>query len=251
MNITIGADPEVFVTSSGTIVSVIGHLGGTKSEPVPVHKGAVQEDNVLAEFNIDPARTSREFVGNLKAVMGQLREKLHPLDIDIKASHMFTKQEILRSGRQALVFGCDPDYNAYTGRKNAAPSPRTGLRTAGGHIHVGYDNPTPEMNRAIVKAMDVFLGLPSLLVDGDERRRRMYGAAGAYRDKEYGVEYRTLSNFWLTHTSMMEWAYNNTITAVQNALAGKEYNDSAEYIINNNDVAAAENLIKLYEVTLP
>lgn len=251
MNITIGADPEVFVTSDGIIVPVVGHLGGTKALPLPVAKGAVQEDNVLAEFNIDPARTSSEFVGNLKAVMGQLKEKLHPLDIDIVSSHRFTKDMLLRSGRQALAFGCDPDYNAYTGKKNNAPSPRTVLRTAGGHIHVGYDNPTPEMNRNIVRAMDVFLGLPSVLLDDDKDRRMMYGQAGAYRDKDYGVEYRTLSNFWLKHTSLMKWAYDNTIIAVEHALENKPLPPSAEATLNSSMGAAALDIIQEVGVPMP
>ena len=45
--------------------------------------------------------------------------------------------------------------------------------------------------------MDYTLGLDSLLLDSDTRRRSMYGRAGSFRFKEYGIEYRTLSNFWI------------------------------------------------------
>ena len=53
--ITIGADPELFLRDGDAITSAIGLIGGDKYEPRLVTLGAVQEDNVLAEFNIDPA----------------------------------------------------------------------------------------------------------------------------------------------------------------------------------------------------
>lgn len=248
-NITIGADPEVFISNAGNVVPVVGHLGGTKAEPLPVIKGALQEDNVLAEFNIDPARTGKEFAANIKTVMGQLRERLYPMDIVVKSSHMFEKNDLLRSGRQALLFGCDPDYNAYTGERNPVPSARTCLRTAGGHIHVGYDNSTEEQNRAIVRSMDVYLGLPSLLLDDDTMRRQMYGRAGCYRTKSYGVEYRSLSNFWLRHTDLIEWAFEQSVEAYNNPIdTGSQDIDD---IINSNNKTAAEFLIKKYGIRLP
>jgi hypothetical protein len=51
-------------------------------------------------------------------------------------------------------------------------------------------------------ALDAFVGLPSVAWDQQQGRREHYGLAGLYRKKTYGddiggVEYRTLSNFWL------------------------------------------------------
>jgi len=58
----IGADPEVFITNEkGDIISGIGLIGGTKKEPRKVSCGAVQEDNVLGEFNITAASSRSAF----------------------------------------------------------------------------------------------------------------------------------------------------------------------------------------------
>jgi len=48
--------------------------------------------------------------------------------------------------------------------------------------------------------MDIVAGNTCVLVDRDEsnaKRRVIYGRAGEYRIKKYGIEYRVLSNFWL------------------------------------------------------
>src|SRR5690606_27611941 len=97
---------------------------------------------------------------------------------------------------------------------NDPPAAHTLLRTAGGHIHVGYDNPDNAMSADIVLAMDVMLGVPSVLIDGDTRRRQMYGKAGCFRFKEYGLEYRTLSNFWIMSEERIRWAFRQTQQAV-------------------------------------
>ena len=248
--ISVGADPEVFVTDGTNIISGVGLVGGTKYAPIPVYKGAVQEDNVLAEFNIDPARTSRDFVGNITSVMEQLRQRLHPNNIEIVASHDFTQATLMRSGRQALLFGCDPDFNAYTGEKNTPPSALQTLRTAGGHVHVGYGGEVTESrNKDIIRAMDLYLGVPSVLLDDDQRRRSMYGMAGAYRTKAYGVEYRSLSNFWLLHTDLMAWVFSQTIAAVT---AGRTFNDArVADVINGGDRSGAQELIEEYGICLP
>jgi hypothetical protein len=38
--------------------------------------------------------------------------------------------------------------------------------------------------------------------------RKLYGAAGRYRQPSYGVEYRTLSNFWLASPELVELVYD-------------------------------------------
>src|SRR5690606_24428610 len=118
----------------------------------------------------------------------------------------------------ALTFGCQPDYNAYTMQTNLRPntSDET-LRSAGGHIHIGYkDAPEydpeyyiPDEERAnIVRALDLFIGVPSILLEPDNKRKELYGKAGAFRPKPYGLEYRTISNYYMEDKKLIEWVYN-------------------------------------------
>ena len=82
--ITVGADPEAFgVDQKGNIVSMIGKIGGSKHKPLPCKAGAMQEDNILAEFNIDPATTSKQFVHNLQTVMGEPHKKIAPFQLEV------------------------------------------------------------------------------------------------------------------------------------------------------------------------
>ncbi|MCW8826503.1 MAG: hypothetical protein OQK78_08770, partial [Gammaproteobacteria bacterium] len=80
------------------------------------------------------------------------------------------------------------------------------------------------ISRMVVKAMDLYLGVPSVLIDPDNDRRELYGKAGAYRNKPYGLEYRTLSNFWIHTEARRIWACKQAVKAVANA-------DSAEFMI--------------------
>lgn len=247
--ITIGADPEVFVQDGVTIVPAIGLVGGTKEAPHPVGCGAIQEDNVMAEFNIDPATSSEEFITNITTVMKHLGDKIRPLRVAVMPSHEFDQATLVRSGRQAMMFGCDPDFNAYSGEQNMPPSPRTVLRTCGGHVHVGYEGVDPERNREIVQAMDLLLGVPSVILDSDTRRRSMYGKAGAYRNKDYGVEYRSLSNFWLGSTTLMDWVFKRSVAAAQAELRPDA--DRIQHVINTSDVSGARRLIAEYGLEMP
>ena len=245
--ITIGADPELFVQDNGKIIPVCGMIDGDKANPLAVKCGAIQEDNVLAEFNIDPVDNVTDFKVNLQTVMDELSAHLK-CDLAIKASHHFDQQTLM-SYPSAMILGCEPDFNAYTKGQNKKPNARTTLRTAGGHIHVGYENNNEEQSHNIVKNMDILLGLPSVLLDDDTERRAMYGAAGAHRIKPYGVEYRSLSNFWLGSERLQEWAYEQSVLAVGSKFSVDE--DEVQRIINDSDVAAASAMIQELGVAMP
>lgn len=243
-----GADPELFVVDgTGSIVPVIGKLGGTKQQPLPVTLGAVQEDNVLAEFNINPASTEDEWVHNLTTVMAQLDARL--LDQGcrtlIQSSHDFDAGVLLEYGPAAMEAGCEPDFNAWQQEENPTPQLKT-LRTAAGHIHFGLDGDFTMMDIAeAVKRHDLFLGVPSILMDTDNRRREVYGKAGCFRPKNYGGEYRTISNFWLRDEQLMRWAWQESERALS---WDGEVPHAVEDCINNHDPELAKQLIDQYDL---
>lgn len=201
--VLIGADPEAFVRRGPDLIShCIGILGGSKDSPRLVTDGAVQEDNVLFEFNVDATDNCDAFASRIKSVMDQGQAIL--LDSGLRlvphlSSHIYDDMEGFPE--KAFEFGCTPDYNGLTGEQNPRPSAENLLlRTAGGHVHIGWSHlgeVNPELQRKVIIACDYLLGLQSLLEDTDTRRRELYGKSGACRYKSYGVEYRTLSNYWI------------------------------------------------------
>lgn len=259
----IGCDPEVFVSYNGEVSSGIGLIGGTKFAPLKVVNGALQEDNVLAEFNIDPADNKDKFISNIESVLSQLRERLSGRELVVKSSHEFTHDALKSFGLKAFEFGCDPDYNAWTFRKNERPSADSLLRTAGGHVHVSFDV-TDKVKDPYLAAimMDYHLGIPSVLLDSDTRRRSMYGKAGACRPKLIekgdaydGVEYRSLSNFWLANRNLMSWVFDNTQTAILRMeelehTVGSNV-ERVQHIINNSDAKEAQKFISEYDIIMP
>lgn len=249
MSLTIGADPELFCQNAkGEIVMGIGLIGGTKETPKLVTLGAVQEDNVLAEFNIDPAKNPDQFVRNINTVTAELDKILavSGLTSVVKTSHNFEKEVLMSGGDQALRFGCDPDLDCWTNKTNEPPNPYTTLRTAGGHVHIGYDNPTEARSLEVACILEYLLGVPSVLLDDDTDRRSMYGQSGSCRIKPYGVEYRVLSNFWLKTDDLKRWVFNTTALILNLEL--KQLENLADRglvraIIDGSDKAGAQDLV--------
>lgn len=227
MEFLIGADPELFVRKGRYKVSAHDLLPGTKKDPVPVPGGAIQVDGTAAEFNIDPAKNLEEFKGNISLVVKELDERLKAIDpnysLEAKPSRIYSTKRWESIPGSAKELGCDPDFNAYTGGMNPRPLPPIdGLRSGGGHVHVGWTkgadltDPTHILDcRMVIKAMDFILLPLSRYWDRDKKRRQIYGNPGAFRPKSYGVEYRTLSNAWVMDEKLQEIVYRGTGLALR------------------------------------
>ena len=188
--ILVGADPEVFVKQNGAFVSAYGLIEGDKEHPTLVNKGAVQVDGMALEFNIDPASSEDEFSHNITTVFEQLKLMVPNHEIAVVPVADFSLDYIRAQPEKARELGCNPDFDAYTGFVNKKPQAERPMRTAAGHVHIGWGKDMQghdEQARAATIQMDFFLGLPSLFYDDDVRRRSMYGKAGCYRQKSYGV----------------------------------------------------------------
>lgn len=242
MNFSIGGDPEAFLaTAEGKFKSAIGLIGGTKKEPRQVEgmeKGfCVQEDNVAAEFNIPPATTADAFARNIQQMVDYLERRASALKLRLRIvpSARFDPSEL--TGAQALTFGCDADFDAWTGKQNPKPAcddPQ--LRTCGGHVTVGTRLPS----RMCIKAEDLYLGVPSVMLDRDTRRRVLYGKAGAFRETPFGHEYRVLSNFWIARREYCEWVYQQVNLALTMVYAAQTIGiDEDDFLEEDRDVILA------------
>ena len=260
---TIGTDPEFFTTKNGKIDSVAGKLGCTKDQKLDLAPDVrLQEDNVLAEFDINPQQGFKAFDDNVKRGLDLVNKKLSELDMELAygiSSHIFTETELASFDKSAFVFGCTPDFNAFTGQKNPSPqAANAGLRTAGGHVHIGFGQTAPVDMKAQQCAgvlCDYYLSLLSVLMDTDTRRKELYGKASCIRFKEYGIEYRSLSNFWVANDSHRKTIYDQVEKVVKNLnfdhlmeLNAKLPIEKLHQIINNNEVNEADNFLSRLQV---
>ena len=257
-NFTIGADPELFIINSKTqkVVSAVGLIPGVKGEPyaddtMPAGFG-IEIDNILGEFNIPPATSRQEFINNILYMQNWIRDfvKNANPDYDIKCSASELVDENQLQSDEAKEFGCSPDYNCYTRRVNPKPTPPKQLRSAGFHIHWGYDGYNVEDSLRIVKLCDLCLGVPSVLLDPDVRRRSIYGKAGAFRLTDYGVEYRSLSSYMMKDIDTLSsvWAGIEQVVSMFNDHIDDLINFSEiQTCINTCDKSLAEKIILKYK----
>lgn len=251
----VGADPELFLKSAdGKFLSAHNLIPGSKHEPFKVAGGAVQVDGMALEFNILPAPDQYAFVNGVQGVLGVLRKMIpKEMSFAIEPVAKFDKEYFDKQPAAAKMLGCDPDYNAWTMEMNRPPDNTQPMRTAAGHIHVGWgDNldGTEHIDSCsmLIKQLDYFLGVPSIFLEVPNERREMYGKAGCFRPKKYGAEYRVLSNFWLKNSATMTWVYKNTVGAFKALTKGQNlpeiYGDEARKIIDNSDIVRAKSLVK-------
>ena len=240
MDIIIGCDPEVFVCNrSGFIPArVVAPNLGDKDHPTDFGDDTNgQIDGMALEFGITPTANPNIFVE-------RVRQALRHFD-DLARSHSSDNQLALVPVANFLFdnwrdqvnpadfeLGCSPDFNAYSGRRNIIPkNVPPGFRTAAGHIHIGWTSNEDPFSpghladcRDVVKQLDaMFQGFAPDNRPLEKSRRRLYGKAGAFRPKPYGVEYRVPSNSWLKSPALVWQVHELTMRAVQDLAAGEFY----------------------------
>lgn len=260
-NITLGSDPEFFIVNKkGKLVSSIGIVEGTKDRPqfLPAlgNGFAIQTDNVLGEFNIPPATTAHEATQNIAIMKAYITGFLSDKGLLPKymASAVYPISEL--KSREAKAFGCSVDYNAWTEMPNDKPcGEKTSLRSAGVHFHLGYDNHNTPASLNAIKAFDLFLGVPSVMIDPDNKRRQLYGRAGCFRLTRFGFEYRSMSGYFISSNELTEWCFDQIFKAIDylNEYGVDEILKDGELIqqaINNGDKTIAEQLINKYNINI-
>lgn len=218
-NVSVGSDPEMFVFAGEKLLPAFAFL------PPKGGNAKVYWDGFQAEWKYSGGIWCLDsFCYETHANMRKLREQARKLHKDAKLSLINTvpiPEEYMKKAKpEHIALGCMPSFNANDIQGNVVNDPFDLMdRFAGGHIHFGGFHKVPD-HRRIVKMLDMVLGVWAVgAAEGiDTPRRRMYyGLAGEYRTPQYykakkntagmlypnyekddyGVEYRTLSNFWL------------------------------------------------------
>lgn len=262
--ITLGCDPECFVSKDGKIISAHALIEGDKKNPQKVQYGAVQVDGTALEFNIDAAATEAEWMRNINTVLDILTAMIPGHKIEACPVAEFGFEYLRTLPAKATELGCEADWDAYTVAVNPRPNGELPFRSAAGHIHFGIpeaggEAPVDNIDyigwiAAKVRELDFYIGLPSLFYDNDTKRRELYGKAGAFRPKRYGMEYRTPSNQWLGNDNLKRWAYQASMYAMEQIDKGiclADKYDDIQNIINKSDKAAAARIIKAEGLILP
>lgn len=239
----LGQDIEkLLVNANGKHISVIGLINADKWHPMQVpgmpEGFTLQEDNVAIEFGMPPASSEDMWNEYVALSLESAKPYIQGLSFSNLSATVYDADQMEHPN--AHVFGCEPDYNAWTKDYNPSPCPpHPFMRSAGGHIHVE----TKENPYDVIRAMDLFLGVPSVLMDNGELRKQLYGKAGAHRIKSYGVEYRTLSPFWSDTEPLRRWVWRNTERALANLGKADEYAEAIQRSINSNDKDMAAQLV--------
>lgn len=262
-----GTDPEMFLYDERkkTYVSAHGKTNGTKENPeVLGPHGAVQVDGMALEINTQPSSSCSSFRCRLSAVLQSTKTMLKARGFDdlsfvFKPTVEFSEEEWAKAPTVAKILGCSPDYNGWTGRMNPLPDDKgKPMRTGAGHIHIGWtngvtvDTDMKKIGEAVARELDATLGVASVLWDSDKKRRKLYGKAGAFRPKPYGMEYRVLSNKWVGNPVLHPYVILMTITALTKLMEKKPINTKeVRSIINKSQVDDAKHWLKEHNLPFP
>jgi len=249
MSITVGADPEFFLYNKRRYRAepCIGRIAGTKEAVFDLGDGfGAHEDNVTIELTVPPASDPITFAMNIEKGKKLITDRFltDGERLMCRGSSEFLDSELQHP--QAQRFGCDPDYNAYSnGRMRRTPKRvlNSNIRYAGGHVHIGGNFNCPPFVAALFA--DVVISLPDYLPtktgqapseasNSNKLRRHWYGRPGVFRPKEYGIEYRTPSNYWCNDRGVMEqmgyrafalgtWLEDNPASTIRKALLGIDW----------------------------
>lgn len=250
--LNLGSDPEFFFKKKGKIVP--------SNEVIKEDSELVKRDGFQGELN---PRVSgcREIAGVQVAIAvceaSRIAKKSGAI-VSLQQTVDVDDETWERTPDDAKEFGCNPTKNSYKEVKDLPNGHDTRLRSAGGHIHMALQARTKLRHRTLVKVLDIMVGNSWVLIDRDKSnavRRELYGRAGEYRIKKYGLEYRVPSNFWLRDYvlwSGITATCRNAIALVEAGYGRKlisfmDMDKVREAINTNNQELALENLNKLFE----
>ena len=224
--VLLGCDPELFLANANG--QIVGSERAVPSDGLDF-KNVVQ-DGVQVELNPGPSQCRELLAANIRSSFLTLKRRLDELSLkgqtftaSFRSVVEVDATELAALSPAASALGCAPSFNAYSSTASIAVDGSTyRTRSAGGHIHLGFHNtalwreeaslygnaPAVDHRARIVPLLDALVGNVCVLLDRDPlqaERRKLYGRAGEHRLPTHGLEYRTLSNFWLRSYQLMSF----------------------------------------------
>jgi hypothetical protein len=236
----LGTDAELFIQKGDTIV---GSEVCIPPEGLLVQDGprmvthSIVRDGVQVELHPKPFACRASHANSLALIFAHLHEHLSKVpDFKICFTPVvkLSQEELDALSPEARVLGCQPSLNIYDERASVNVPPNYPYRSAGGHIHIGYKGAISGSSsldpKEIIQVQDILVGNTCVLIDRDPNaalRRETYGRAGEYRLPPYGVEYRTLSNFWLQAHQL--WSLVGGLTKLSVGIVRTKYQGTYQF----------------------
>ena len=207
--VMLGCDPEAFLMKGGRVIGAEKVLPG-RGLSTGTKRHAVVLDGVQFELHTNPQGTPSEVANELSLAFTALKRHLATIEhvsVSFKGVVSIDQEELDSLSEKARTLGCEPSKNLYGMTEINIDGTKYLKRSGGGHVQLGLSDPIyNQYNRNIdnrvdlVALMDVLVGNTCVMIDRDPEapeRRLNYGRVGEYRLPPHGLEYRTLSNFWL------------------------------------------------------
>lgn len=275
--ITFGCDPEFFFKKDGKIIGSEHILDGKQLSKDVGRYGEIGTfviDGVQAELNIPPDTCRARSLNHIAQSFHSFKRFGYTKGVELcfDPCVSITAAELAKLDPKNQRFGCMPSLSIST-----TPPPvdlievnplEYRYRSAGGHLHLGFPevrgwvtNGQSEKVQELVRLLDLIVGNTCVLIDrdkGNKERRKLYGRAGEFRLPKHGIEYRTLSNFWLRSarlyslvTGLSRFAIALTLppydeTGLKEKFLSAVPQRSVERAINSNSfVLARRNYLKI------
>ena len=198
--LVIGLERETPVTLMGKPMNVELLLPEhTKKDQLVVPNGTLHWDNALLEVTNNPTGTFYNCVDMLNTVQSRALFLIHKRTA---TTHTYfvenTTCAVEYSDEQldtpaAWEAGCDPSLSAYPKKAGQGIRFKDNWRFGGMHLNINCSGSKEQFAMALDNTLGLLSVLATLSPDDERRRREVYGKAGEYRDKDFGIEYRTLS----------------------------------------------------------
>lgn len=248
VSIMYGCDPELFAQQDGQVIGSEKVIPEEGLKTSPYARSCIVRDGVQIELQPIASYTVGLLGIHLTAACNLLRKHL----VDKPGvSPCFTgvvevtREELDSLSEKSRILGCQPSQNIYGTKPIMVDPIAYRKRSAGGHLHLGLNPNNDSKNlfeeRAnLVPLLDIFVGNTCVMLDRDPQaaeRRETYGRAGEYRTPLHGLEYRTLSNFWLRNFTLLNFVLgmsNVAIATLSHKFGGNE--DIEQQLVDTVDI---------------